>query len=232
MIQIYETIFCQKDQIFNFNAHFNRLTKGAEFLSLKIPHSKKTIIQLIKQELLKSKLDKSRLKLILSKDSLQIICKPITPSNSQKLVSFHGERPIPEIKNNNRQLEDQALKFAHQHQAIDALLVNSKNQITEGSISNFFVIQNNSLVTPKAQILPGTTRNLILKIASKLKIPTQIRPINLNDINQIQAAFICNSIKKIVEITHIDQLQIPTHKITSLLQTEFSNFAKDQANWT
>lgn len=224
-ISIYETIYCKQNKIFNFNAHINRLKKGAKYLRLNQTINKKQIFQKIKKLLAKKdNLKESRVKIILDTNKITYKIDPIIKNKSNKLITVKSIRPIAHIKNNNRTIENLALNVAIQNNCIDALLVNNKNKITEGSISNFFGIKNNTIITSKNNILCGTTRALVIKIAKQNNIKIKFQQISTIDIAKLEGAFITNSIKKIVPIYQIDSHKIPKHNIIELL---ISKFPKD-----
>ena len=62
----------------------------------------------------------------------------------------------------------------------EALLLNSRGEVTEGSGENLFVVKNGGLVTNDndADILMGVTRDSILEIAQDIGIRATRRPID------------------------------------------------------
>lgn len=96
------------------------------------------------------------------------------------------------------------LKIAKDKQFSDVLYVNIDNTITETSSSNFFLVdQNNILRTDLGCILPGITRDTILKITDKLNIEFKIGPINFTDILNASEAFITGTGVCITPVEHI-----------------------------
>ena len=62
----------------------------------------------------------------------------------------------------------------------EAILLNQRGEVSEGSGENIFVVKNGRLLTNgiEADILMGVTRDSILQIASDLKIPAQRRHVD------------------------------------------------------
>jgi len=58
-----------------------------------------------------------------------------------------------------------ALREAARHEASDALFVNEQDHVLEGTRSNFFVFRGDTLITPRAGVLLGITRNTVLQLA-------------------------------------------------------------------
>jgi branched-chain amino acid aminotransferase len=209
-IGIYETIRCQAFQVLNFNAHFNRLKRGAKFLNLQIPKTKKQIQSELLSLCQNSNNKQARIRLTLNQNGIlyEIFEIPSTPI-PQKVVTYKAQRPIPQIKSTNRNIENQALEFAQSQNAVDAILINQKGFLTEGSISNLFVVKNQQLITPNNNILKGTFRQQILKTCAKLGIKVHKKAVHSNQINQFSELFICNAIKGIVPIFEIDNHKLP-----------------------
>ncbi|MDO8513214.1 MAG: aminotransferase class IV [bacterium] len=72
------------------------------------------------------------------------------------------------------------------------------DKILEGTTFNFFIFRGNELITPKKDILQGTRRNLILKLAQDFKIAE--RPVNLIELKEATEAFISSTTRGIVPV--------------------------------
>ena len=88
------------------------------------------------------------------------------------------------------------------------LFVNANGDILEGSGFNFFIIKNDTFVTPKENILDGITAQKTIKIIEKLWYKIERRKINLLDIWNISEAFITSTTKKILPVTSINNVLI------------------------
>jgi branched-subunit amino acid aminotransferase/4-amino-4-deoxychorismate lyase len=228
---IYETIRCYKNKVWNYAAHYRRLNQSAQLTGLNLSISKSELLSKITKKLNQTGFTNSRIRLTLKHpNQLTIDCNEIPNKKlSSKLVTFKGSRQIPQIKNNDRLIEEQGLLLAQQQNALDAILINSKNQITEGTITNFFAVKNNIIYTAKSSILPGTTRAKVIKIARKLNLKIVYKKVHLNQLSELDECFVCNSIKQIVPIFRIDQHQLKrenpvTQTIKEMFDREFEEF--------
>ena len=61
-----------------------------------------------------------------------------------------------------------------------------------------------TVYTAEAGVLSGTTRDYILKIAEELQIPVVLRPLNMNEIDSLDEAFISSTSRSILPIRVID----------------------------
>lgn len=118
------------------------------------------------------------------------------------------ERTNPNAKVIRTAYKEQVSRFIHEEAIYEALLVNQEGQITEGSKSNVFFIQQETLWTPPLKdVLGGVTRKRILAIAKELRIPVMEAPIFLATLKAMDAAFISGTSPKILPIKSIDGWQ-------------------------
>ena len=96
----------------------------------------------------------------------------------------------------------------------EAILLNEKGYIAEGSTTNIFLVSNGELVTPCAEsgILSGITREAVLEIASAANIKTVERQVGLEELIKAEEAFITNSILKIMPLTWFEDKPIGNGK--------------------
>ncbi len=88
----------------------------------------------------------------------------------------------------------------------DAILLNSKGDVAEGSGANLFVVRDGTLITNDvdASIVMGITRDSVLTIARGLEIPVTVRPISTSDIALADELFFSGTAVEIMPITEVD----------------------------
>lgn len=88
----------------------------------------------------------------------------------------------------------------------EALLLNTKGDVAEGSGENLFVVKNGTIVTNDidASILLGVTRDSILQIARDLGFPVVIRPISLADVQTADELFFSGTAVEVTPIKEVD----------------------------
>jgi D-alanine transaminase len=94
---------------------------------------------------------------------------------------------------------------AHEAGAHEALLVRD-GVVLEGSQSNLFAVRDGVLITyPRCNyILPGITRELVLRIASRLGIPTSEAPIYFDQLHRQDELFLTGTTTEVMPITVVD----------------------------
>jgi len=114
-----------------------------------------------------------------------------------------------------------ARRYAQAAGADDVLFFNLQQHATDTTIANLFIIKNNTLITPPLHsgVLPGIIRQRLLELCKVQKIPCFELEISKNDLNQADAALVCNSLQGICPLHSLDgNLFSLNHPLISELQ--------------
>jgi branched-chain amino acid aminotransferase len=108
----------------------------------------------------------------------------------------------------------------------EALLLNTKGDVAEGSGENLFVVKNGTVITNDvdASILLGVTRDSILKIARDLGLPVVIRAISLADVQTADELFFSGTAVEVTPVREVDGRPVGDGKpgpITQRIQKTF-----------
>lgn len=147
-----------------------------------------------------------------------------------------AERKNPNVKLENPTLRNAANRAIEKNKNFEMLLINEQGYITEGSRSNFFAVFGNTLVTPPAlQVLEGITRTMIINLAKQNHITIEERPIHINEIPNMDGAFITGTSPKVLPIATIDHhtfVSIPviTKKIMEYYNLLIEKSIREDAN--
>lgn len=197
---VYEVIRMIKGSPVFFYDHMERLKTSVSLQNKKILADastlKRDIISLTKSERKKE----INLKIVFNynKDSnnyLVYFIEPIFPSEEQyrkgvKGILFYAERKDPVSKVINHKLRSSIFQRLILDGGYEALLVNGRGEITEGSRSNIFFLKNDTLVTaPENMILSGITRKHILEICIENNITVRFECVKAEKISQYEAIF-------------------------------------------
>lgn len=98
--------------------------------------------------------------------------------------------------------------------ADEAILLNERGYLGEGSTSNIFLVSKGELITPSLEsgVLPGITREAVSEIAQALNIRTEEREVELRELMEADEAFITNSVLEIMPLTWFDAKPLGTGK--------------------
>ena len=92
----------------------------------------------------------------------------------------------------------------------EAILLNVKGDVAEGSGANLFVVKDGTVITNDidASIVMGITRDSVLTIARDLGLPVEVRPISLDDVRTADELFFSGTAVEITPIKELDDRMI------------------------
>jgi len=239
---VYEVIRMYKGNPVFFYDHMERLE-----MSTRLQHKKmladaeilnKNIINLTKSDRKKE----ANLKIVFNynKDSsnyLVYFIEPIYPTEEQyrkgvRGILFYAERKDPASKVINHKLRSSIYHKLILEGGYEALLVNEKGQITEGSRSNIFFLTGNSLITaPDNTILSGITRKHILEICREQNIPVQLACVKANKISDYEVVFMTGTSPMVLPFCCIDDRKFKVgNPLIEKLRTLYLERVEDSIN--
>jgi branched-chain amino acid aminotransferase len=148
-----------------------------------------------------------------------------------KLAIYPHIRPNPGVKKWDDLFRNSVSKFILENKVYEAALINSQNQITEGSRSNlFFIDQQGCMVTvPEKVILPGITRKYVLEIAHENGIPIIERNVSLHSLDSLPSCFISGTSPKVLPVIKLDKYSFDvSHPLLQMLITKFEQLIQDR----
>ena len=144
--------------------------------------------------------------------------------NGVKLLIYPHVRPNPGIKKWDDRFRRSVSAFILENSIYEVALKNHESQITEGSRSNiFFIDEKGRIITPPAvDVLMGITRKHLLDIAARNRIPVEERPIPVHELGRMVSAFISGTSPKVLPVRQIDTHQFKVdHPVLKKLMAGF-----------
>lgn len=133
------------------------------------------------------------------------------------VTTYRGERFLPQLKTSNLLLSYMALKDAEKKNAFEALLVDEKGFITEGTRSNFYAIKNNRVYTAADEkVLSGVTRTGVMKALSDMGIPLVFESVRLDDLSSYSSLFITATSMRAIPVKSVDGVKVRTEDIKTV----------------
>ena len=111
----------------------------------------------------------------------------------------------------------------------EAILLNDRGNVAEGSGENIFAIFDGVLTTNDAgsDILEGITRGSVLEIARDLGIPTTVRTLTRADLAHCDEAFFTGTAAEVVPIVRIDdRIMSEERPLTDRLRTAYADIVR------
>lgn len=215
---VYETVRIAGGVFRFLDEHVTRLFESARIIELEHGFTadmvRESAIELVK----KNKADTCNIKILLigapAKGDAQLFLLCLNPRFPDKklyregasFITYEFERPFPHAKTLSMLQSYLAFRKARERGAYDALLLDSRGSITEGTRTNFFTISGGVITSPPEDvILPGITRSAVLALASQAGFDIQERPITWSDIRRADGAFVTSTSAKIMPVRSIDE---------------------------
>src|SRR4051812_46332598 len=243
--------------IFRLDAHMERFFKSAEVYELPIPYSKDALCEATLEVIRHNRLEAAYIRPIAFFDAatLSVWTKecPVTvaiaafPTGTYHATAADGVRvtvsPIRKFDNNAMPAwakacgqyinSARAVNEAQRRGFDEALLLNTRGEIAEGSGENLFVVKNGALVTndKDASILMGVTRASILELANDMGIPTTIAPMSVEDVLAADELFFSGTAVEVTPIREIDGRTIGDGKpgpVTRRIQDMFNKVVRGE----
>ncbi len=244
---IFDFMRTYNGKIFRYPEHYKRFVNSAKLLDLKVAVKEKDLEQIIYKLIKKNGLQDASVRLLMTGGPAinGILFNPATPTfailiediydlpaklfkTGAKLMTFDYQRLIPEAKNLNYIWAVKLQEEKKKRGAIE-ILYTSNGEILECSTSNFFLVKKGKLITTKAGILHGITRQAVIELTKKLKLEVIERPIKVSELKTTDEVFITATNKNILPIVKIDSLKIGSGvpgPITKTLLTKFEELIK------
>jgi para-aminobenzoate synthetase/4-amino-4-deoxychorismate lyase len=202
--QLIETMLWQSGEFYLLGLHLKRLADSAEYFHF--IHDKNQIIQALTNES-KTFRDqgKYRVRMLLHRDGTTTVTSTqLDDTDSEpKHVIFSTVRTDPGNrflyhKTTNRELYNSEFQKVRAEGYYDALFLNTRGEVTEGAISNIFVMNNGKLYTPPVEcgLLNGVFRQHLLVG----DIPLEERVLCEDDILEAEKLYLSNSVRGMVEV--------------------------------
>lgn len=149
-----------------------------------------------------------------------------------KGILFYAERKDPQSKVLNYRLRSAIHQELASEGAYEALLVNEKNQVTEGSRSNVFFMKEGRLITaPDELILKGVTRKHIIEICTAEGIELQYTCVDADELQQNECVFMTGTSPTVLPYYCINEFFFDVkHPLLQKLRTIYKNRVDDSIN--
>jgi len=243
---VYETLRAYKGIAFEFDEHIQRLFRSAHMIGLKVPKTLEEIKNAVYKTLGANNLKEAFIRINVSrgfgpigldpelcpKPTFVIIANPFKEyplefyRKGVKIVIVNVRRNFkdalnPMIKSLNFLNNILATIEGQKKGAHEAIMLNYKGYIAEGTTSNIFFVKDNSLYTPAVDvgILDGITRQVVLNIAEELRIRFREGRFTPKDIYNADEVFISSTTREIMPVNRVDDVKIGSKrgKITEKL---------------
>jgi branched-chain amino acid aminotransferase len=124
-----------------------------------------------------------------------------------------------------------ALQHASARGFDEAILLNDRGEVAEGTGENIFFVRNGVLHTndESADVLPGITRDTVLALACDRNIPVRIAPITIDDLRSADEVFFTGTAAEVMPIASVDEWLYPSDRpLTQALRDAYSRATRGE----
>jgi len=239
---VYETLRTYGGKVWQIEEHVKRLRNSAGMIGLPLPWSLKQMGDWIKQTVRRNGFNESRIRVTVTRGEngfdfgpaiKPTICIQVRKFVKQpaeiyrrgaSVVTFRAERLLPEAKTLSLLPMVLAHRFMKKKKAYEALLVDHKGFVREGTMTNFLMVKGGVLVTPGAGVLAGTTRDAVLAVARRLGVKIRMRDVKLKELYEADELFLTNAPRGIIPVRSVDGKKISKScpgEMTKMLSASF-----------
>ncbi len=247
---VFEGIRSYNSLVFRLKEHIDRLYESAHSIMLKIPLTKPAMIKAVVDTLKKNNLKDGYIRLIITrgegdlgldprkclkgatviiitdkialypeklyKEGMAIITVSTTRSSHQAVN--------PQIKSLNYLNNILGKIEAGNSGYAEALMLNDQGYVAECTGDNIFIVRKGVLFTPPETMgaLRGITRDAILEIAKKIKLPAREDPFTLHELYVADECFLTGTGAEVISVVKVDGRVIgsgvPGHVTVNLIK--------------
>ena len=237
---LFETVRVTRGRPFRWDAHLDRLTRGAAFLKLRLPCPPEELLPAVRRLAEINAIEDAVLRLTLTRGSgprgysprgadhptlvMTLTSAPVGPVPSARVIisTFRvpAGDPLAAFKTCNKLVQVLARAEADERGADEAVLCNSQGEVAEATASNVFWIRQGTVCTPPvaAGALAGVTRGLVLELCAALGFPTEELTGHPSELAEAEGIFLTRSVAGVVPVIELDRRPVASSPQIARLQ--------------
>ena len=236
---VFEGIRIYDGKIFRLKEHVDRLFESARAIKLEIPLSPPQMLEAIQSTVAANAKKNGYIRPIVTRGAGTLGLDPRKTTDPQVIIivddislyppelyenglelatvstiRYHPNALNPRIKSlnylNNIMAKWEAIKAG----CLEAVMLNHKGEVAEGSGDNIFVVKNGGLKTPSLDsgILEGVTRNLVIQLARDQGFAVAETALTRHDLYTADEVFLTGTACEIMPVVKVDARMIGTGK--------------------
>ena len=242
---VYEVIYYKNGKFLDLEGHLKRLRISMSRIDFELKYSDSAIITIMKRLVAENNIKHGSIYIQVSRGEysrdhsyFNMPLKPILVILTKKIkedfktiipgikvyTTFDTRWNNPDIKTTqllpNVLAKTKGIKNCYG----EALFLYKNSYITEGSSSNFLILNKNNILITRSldgKILAGITRDSILKCAKIKNVKVEEKKISLDNIKDCKEAFITSASSFVTPVVQVDNIKINSGKVG-----QFSNLLR------
>jgi len=228
---IFETVRAYDGKVFRLEDHLDRLFRSAAGVRLSISHTRKEFREILYQTLKKNRMKNALIRITITrgegkvgsvlpfsvKPTIVLFPRPFAGyppalyEKGLKVVTIKDRYNLlaglrPGIKSTSFQKNILVKMQAQQEGADDAVMIDGRGYVTEGTTSNLFIVKKGRLITPLPEvgILEGITRRTVMELADDRSIPVREAHLFRKELYRADECFLTSTGLEIMPVVGID----------------------------
>ncbi|MDD5129659.1 MAG: branched-chain-amino-acid transaminase [Candidatus Omnitrophica bacterium] len=229
---VFEGIRSYSRRVFKLSEHIDRLLESAQSIMLKIPLTKEQLIKAVVQTLKINKLENAYIRLVVSRGVGDLGLDPRKCTQGPTIIviadkiALYPEKlyreglaivTVPTVRNLPEALNPQIKSLNYLNNILakieaanagcdEAIMLDSLGYVAECTGDNIFVVKNGHLYTPPQCMgtLRGITRDSILEIARRDKIPAHEHVITRHEVYISDECFLTGTAAEVIPVVKVD----------------------------
>ena len=242
---VYEVIYYKNGKFLDLEGHLKRLRISMSRIDFELKYSDSAIITIMKRLVTENNIKHGSIYIQVSRGEysrdhsyFNMPLKPILVILTKKIkedfktiipgikvyTTFDTRWNNPDIKTTQLLPNVLAKTKGIKNGFGEALFLDKESYITEGSSSNFWILNKNNILITRSldgKILAGITRDSILNCAKNKNIKVEEKKISLDNIKDCKEAFITSASSFVTPVIQVDNIKINSGKVG-----EFSNLLR------
>lgn len=235
---VFDFLITYNGKPFKLDSHIDRLFNSAAHIHLSIPWTKEQIKEWVAATLEANPPGEKTIKIIISGGISDFILPKTEPTiiimvdarymypaslyeNGIAVKTVKFKRTNPAAKTNNYIKAISEMLTFEKH--IEDAIYYDDTQVYEPTTSNLFAVIDGKLATPKSEILPGITKEVLLEIL-RLDIPVVEEDFKIEDLMGASEVFMTSSNREIAPVVVIDGKQIGDGKVGPVCREVMKQF--------
>ena len=250
---VFDTMRSVNRSVISYRAHYDRLEESCRRTGIKLTLDPVALRHVLADLFIKNELSDAYIRVSISrgagdqfgfgyskdmKPTIVIAVRPgrVIPEHLYEsgvkvdfecLPVFSSSVQGSKLKSLSAQSFVQAKQTALNKNCYEMLLMDSFENVYEGSSSNVFIVKNGTMFTPPVSsgILPGTTRARVIQICTqKMTVQVTEKLISKNEMFQADEIFLTNTNIQILPVTQAGQIKISNGTIGIITRKILSTF--------
>ncbi len=229
---VFEGIRSYERRVFKLKEHIDRLFESAQSIMLKIPLTKEQLIKAVLQTVKMNKLDNAYIRLVVTRGEGDLGLDPRKCYKGSTIIiiadkiALYPEKlyreglsivTVPTVRNLPEALNPQIKSLNYLNNILakieaansgsdEAIMLDSLGYVAECTGDNIFVVKNGHFYTPPQCMgtLRGITRDSVLDIARKNKIPAHEHVITRHEVYISDECFLTGTAAEIIPVVKVD----------------------------